>query len=491
MGKALYRTYRPRSLKEVVGQEHVTTTLRHALASGKISHAYLLTGPRGVGKTSIARILAHEINALPYSDEANHLDIIEIDAASNRRIDEIRDLRDRVHIAPTSAKYKVYIIDEVHMLTKEAFNALLKTLEEPPAHVVFILATTEAHKLPETIISRTQRFSFKPIADDAMIRHLKHIAGLEKITIDDDALALIAQTAAGGMRDSASLLDQIRNSATHITIETVRETLGIAPAELISQLVDLTRTGDTAGLVTALESARNNGHQAPQVSKQIIQALRQELIRGADDSTGKSLKLMDELLRVPSSRDPDTALEIALVGHSLVQPQSPSTTPQRQPNPPQTQPAPSAAPSPKVLPPAEPTAQQDAPAEPVAQTAPPSDPIPHESLWAELLEQLKKTNNTLYGVVRMAQPTLSKETLHMDFSFGFHHKRINEPRNKQIIAENVAKLLGHPLTITSAVVKEATPAASVPTPVADTKTPNADPLDSIKNIFGDAEVLDS
>ncbi len=146
-----------------MGQEHITTALNHALEKGMISHAYLFTGPRGVGKTSIARILAHEINGLPYDDDQTHLDIIEIDAASNRRIDEIRDLRDKVHVAPSSAKYKVYIIDEVHMLTKEAFNALLKTLEEPPAHVVFILATTEAHKLPETIISRTQRYAFKPV----------------------------------------------------------------------------------------------------------------------------------------------------------------------------------------------------------------------------------------------------------------------------------------------------------------------------------------
>lgn len=172
MGQALYRKYRTKTFAETVGQEHVTQTLENAIKQGKISHAYLLTGPRGTGKTSIARILAHEINGLPYTDEA-HLDIIEIDAASNRRIDEIRDLRDRVNIAPTAAKYKVYIIDEVHMLTKEAFNALLKTLEEPPAHVVFILATTEAHKLPETIISRTQRYSLRPVPEEQVIAHLK------------------------------------------------------------------------------------------------------------------------------------------------------------------------------------------------------------------------------------------------------------------------------------------------------------------------------
>src|SRR6266498_1480828 len=193
MGRALYRTYRSKKLAEIVGQEHITTALNHALEKGMISHAYLFTGPRGVGKTSIARILAHEINGLPYEDDSMHLDIIEIDAASNRRIDEIRDLRDKVHIAPTSAKYKVYIIDEVHMLTKEAFNALLKTLEEPPKHAIFILATTEMDRLPETIVSRCQRFDLRRIPTALISQHLAHIARQEKVKIDEAALHAIAR----------------------------------------------------------------------------------------------------------------------------------------------------------------------------------------------------------------------------------------------------------------------------------------------------------
>ena len=184
MSRAFYRKYRSKSLSEVVGQSHITDILSRSLEKGTVAHAYLFTGPRGVGKTSIARILAHEINKLPYLEDEQHLDIIEIDAASNNGVEDIRDLRDRVQLAPVSAEKKVYIIDEVHMLSKAAFNALLKTLEEPPAHVVFILATTDADKLPATIVSRTQRFNFRSITTHEATKHLAWIAKEEGFTAD-------------------------------------------------------------------------------------------------------------------------------------------------------------------------------------------------------------------------------------------------------------------------------------------------------------------
>ena len=181
MSRALYRKYRSRSLSEIVGQDQITDVLSRALATNNIGHAYLLTGPRGTGKTSIARILAHEINKLPYTDESDHLDIIEIDAASNNGVDDVRDLREKALIAPINAPKKIYIIDEVHMLSKQAFNALLKTLEEPPAHVVFILATTDFDKVPDTIVSRTQCFNFRLIDPEKVAKHLAIIAKEEDI----------------------------------------------------------------------------------------------------------------------------------------------------------------------------------------------------------------------------------------------------------------------------------------------------------------------
>ena len=199
--KALYRRYRPKTLAEVVGEEQVTESLINSLKKGKIAHAYLFIGPRGCGKTSVARILAHEINEFKYELEDSYLDIIEIDAASNTGVDNIRELREKAIIAPSQGKYKVYIIDEVHMLSKSAFNALLKTLEEPPEHVIFIMATTDAHKIPVTITSRSQVLTFKLANPAVMLEHVKKICTKEKIDIDQAALEIIVRRGGGSFRD--------------------------------------------------------------------------------------------------------------------------------------------------------------------------------------------------------------------------------------------------------------------------------------------------
>ncbi len=273
MSKALYRKYRSKKLSEVVGQKHITTVLENALKQGKIAHAYLFTGPRGVGKTSIARILAHEINNLPYSEEDNHPDIIEIDAASNNGVDDIRQLRDNVQVAPFSAKYRVYIIDEVHMLSKAAFNALLKTLEEPPEHAVFILATTDAHKLPATIISRTQQFVFRFISKEDVCAHLEFIAKNEKINISKEAIEIIAERGEGSFRDSISLLDQISSiteKSEKITANLLEETLGLAPKMQINALISAFENQNSNEILQIVRDVHNSGVDLKNFASQLL-----------------------------------------------------------------------------------------------------------------------------------------------------------------------------------------------------------------------------
>lgn len=311
MSRALYRKYRSKSLSDVVGQSHITDILSRSIEQSKIAHAYLFTGPRGVGKTSVARILAHEINGLPYDESTIHPDIIEIDAASNRRIDDIRDLRDKVQIAPTSAKYKVYIIDEVHMLTGESFNAFLKTLEEPPAHVIFILATTDAHRLPVTITSRTQRFTFRAIGHDDAFKHLKSIAESEKILIEDDAIDLIVEHGDGSFRDSISLLDQLSSlgeSKKPIDRTLIERVLGLATSDNIDSLLKAYASADRGLIISTLGQLEQSGVSPTVVAGQLMRLIRQQL-----DTQPELINLFESLVAVVSSPRPDARLLIALL----------------------------------------------------------------------------------------------------------------------------------------------------------------------------------
>ena len=322
MSQALYRKYRSKSLAEVVGQDHITDILTRALKSGRIAHAYLFTGPRGVGKTSIARILAHEINKLPYTDESQHLDIIEIDAASNNGVEDVRDLREKVQLAPVSAEKKVYIIDEVHMLSKPAFNALLKTLEEPPEHVVFILATTDVEKLPATIISRTQRYGFRAISPEDAIKHLKHIASEENIKISDEAVALIAERGDGSFRDSISLLDQLSSLADKdegITAELIEASLGLAPRTAVESLLEAVSKHDVQLVAQTLTQLEAEGISPLVLVSQLTKTLREQ----APDKP-QLLPLLDALLDVPKSTHPNIKL-LSVLGTAAYESKQPKT----------------------------------------------------------------------------------------------------------------------------------------------------------------------
>ena len=293
MSQALYRKWRPHLWEQVVGQEHVVRTLQNAIRSERVGHAYLFAGPRGTGKTTTARLLAKAVNCLDPDpknrpcdkcdyctavNDGRFMDLIEIDAASNTSVDDVRDLRDKINFSPSQGKYKVYIIDEVHMLSAAAFNALLKTLEEPPPHTIFNLATTEMHKIPATVLSRCQRHEFRRIPVGEIVGQLHKLCDQEKISVDEEALLLIARQATGSMRDAISLLDQLASTGELVTLATAQKVLGTATNQLVIDLVEAIQTHRSDHGLDCIQRALDSGSAPRQFARQMVEYLRGMLL---------------------------------------------------------------------------------------------------------------------------------------------------------------------------------------------------------------------
>ncbi|MCA9333225.1 DNA polymerase III subunit gamma/tau [Candidatus Saccharibacteria bacterium] len=462
MEQALYRKYRSKTLNEVIGQEHITTTLSNALKNNSVSHAYLFTGPRGVGKTSVARILAYSVNGLEYNDATGYLDIIEIDAASNRRIDEIREIRDKVNVAPSHSKYKVYIIDEVHMLTKEAFNALLKTLEEPPEHVIFILATTEYSKLPDTIVSRTQHFAFKAIDEKTIANHLIKIAGSEGISLNNDAALLIAKHGDGSFRDSISLLDKLSSYSDVISDDIVRSGLGIPPLRLIYDILNTITNQAASEIIKMLEDAYALGYEPSIVSQY------EARIRYLNDGDGYFLNLYKDLVSIVRDHDSKIMLEIVLLEANANYRNLPDISKIEDPT--------SIQKEDSII--NELNNETDVPKNIDTTSDTQTKPKEKNSKWQAVVSELKNKHNTLYSFARMAKASESNDEILLSFKFPFHYKRICETKNIELIKSIVEEVYGQNLNVRCTLSQD------------NVKNDDTN-LVTINNIFGASEVLES
>lgn len=422
--KALYRKYRPLHLSEVIGQDKTIEQLQGALTKGKISHAYLFVGPRGCGKTSVARIFAHEINHFDYQLEDSYIDIIEIDAATFTSVDNIRELREKAMIMPTLGKYKVYIIDEVHMLSNSAFNALLKILEEPPEHVIFIMATTNPEKIPATIISRTQIYRFNLAEPKVMQDFLRSVCDREGIKISDDALKIITERGGGSFRDSLSILNQIGTvNLSEKTIEAsdVSAALGIPEHQEIKNLINFYENSDTENITNTLAALLNYGIAAESITLELINQILK-------NPTPKSLQLVNQLFNVTGSFL-EAKLTVALISNNFAAPAAVTSTASIAPitSPQPTTPTSTAAPTASTAT----SAPHSATTNPQSSIQSSSTPGAKPSPFAELREQLAKNAKNHKAeralppkepeeMIQEAPPTLPEAVVSSSGDFNFN-----------------------------------------------------------------------
>jgi DNA polymerase III subunit gamma/tau len=485
---ALYRKYRSKNFDELIGQEHITQSLKSSIREGRISHAYLFSGPKGVGKTSAARILARNINELTEDNEVENLDIIEIDGASNRRIDEIRELRDKVHIAPAYGKYKVYVIDEVHMLTTEAFNALLKTLEEPPSHVVFVLATTEPHKLPETIISRTQHFSFKPINSDLMVEHLKNLAKKENIDVTSDGIKILANSSNGSFRDAISMLDQLPRGI-QINQEYVYNFFGIPETQLILELVHAIIGSNAEKVIESLDNITNKGISSEIIHTQILHTI-QNLIRtklrnnntNPDRSNLSATKeysilcdIQGKLATIP--RDViafDHLLEAKILSLTLQNTsstlESSKSTTTKIPD------------STNMIDSIKLSRSHQSTSSISKKRGTKNSTDMNDELWLKALSMIKHKNPSLFSLLATADASFDKIKISLGFKFQFHLKKINEIKNRNLLSNVLKSITGTEYDISTHLN------ATISSEDVDSTQPNLE-IDNVLQILG-GEVVD-
>ena len=463
---SLYRRWRPQRFADVVDQSETVRTLRNAVAAGETAHAYLFSGERGIGKTTLARILARAVNCLDPKDgepcntcgncktiqENRSLDIVEIDGASNRGIDHIRKLREEVNFSPTDLTKKVYIIDEVHMLTNEAFNALLKTLEEPPPHAVFVFATTEPHKVPRTIISRCQAFEFRKIPEALIAKRLAEVAEAEGATLTPGALELLARRANGGMRDGLVMLEQaISYEREEITEETVLDMLGLAGRETHEAFLEAIIAGRRAEILSMIDDLVSRGKDLEVFLSDVIQLIRDRLasgVAGEADAVYVSVArgLLDVKRDLFRALDRRIRLEIGILDLMAQRAQEP-----RKPQPP---PATTKAPAPEVTSapaieaedvPAE--SQDEVPSETPAARPPrtrePEDPAIAET-WTALLKEIGRERIAIAAFLTECRPTLSDEKLVLLFhpAHTFHKESLEKQANLQYLAGAVHRHFG-------------------------------------------------